>query len=80
MINNFKNYLGTFLSIKMNLTTLSHAKYYLQICNLAKAVVQVMLVSHILFVTMLRTMKSILCSQDGVFLKLCFTKLELIKK
>lgn len=66
----------------MNITTPSHAKYYLiflWICNLAKAVVQVMLVADILFIAMLRTLKSILCSQDGVFLKLCFIKLELIK-
>lgn len=29
MIDNLKNYLGSFLSIAMNITTLSHAKYYL---------------------------------------------------
>lgn len=83
MLENLKNYLGTFLSITMNITALSHAKRYLnflQIGNLAKAVVQVVLVADALFIAMLRTVKSILCSQDGVLLKLGFTKLELINK
>lgn len=83
MIDILKNYLGSFFSITMNITTPSHAKYYLiflWICSLAKAVVQVMLVADVLFIAMLGTLKSILCSQDGVVLKLCFTKLELIKK
>lgn len=39
-----------------------------------------MLVADVLFIAMLRTLKSILCSQDGVFLKLSVTKLKLIKK
>lgn len=83
MIENCNNYLGTFLSITMNITTLSHAKCYLnflQICNLAKAVVQVVLVADVLFLAMLRIVESILCSQDGVLLKLGFTKFELINK
>lgn len=83
MLENLKNYLGSFLSITMNITAFSHAKRYLnflQIGNLAKAVVQVVLVADALFIAMLRTVKSILCSQDGVLLKLGFTKLELINK
>lgn len=66
----------------MNITTLSHAKYYLnflQICNLAKAVVQVMLVADILFIEMLRTLKSTLCSRDCVFIKFGFIKLDELK-
>lgn len=57
MRDNFKKTkkLGTFLSITMNITILSHAKYYLnflQICSLAKAVAQVVLVADVLFIAL----------------------------
>lgn len=39
-----------------------------------------MLVADILFIALLRTLKSIPSSQDCVFLNLCFIKLELVKQ